>query len=665
MWQIPVDSVIYYVTYINNLLVYLYENIVLIILGMIDFISISLAVYISKKNKENINFNGTKNSDIYNVFSNYITTKEYPPYAVMINGGWGVGKTYFINEFVKSVNKYDIDILYISLHGKEKISDVKDEVKDKSYKKDYAILGLKILIQTINVTPLNDLSEKFGLKKLLTDNIYKMNVFNIWDIVIVDDLERSKIDINSIFGYFNEFIINNTLVVFSCNEKVILCKDNKTVPKNFEDYIVSKEKMINSTFLLKPEVDNVIKTQVNKYSNYWEVSLSTSKINVSIEDIEKIIRDAINVMNLKNMRTVEAMLYDYNLLLSKLCLCLEEVSNADEKDCVEEYLKRFTWNYFIVYMVYKSHSNLDEMNDIHYILKQNILNETSWELLICDSYFLDTVWFKGEIYSGYNQFKVIFKRQDILYKIHNALDMNKNDGNISEENIKKMIDNFENGKYNTIEDIYTYIEVYYSLLKFEILPNGYNISQLVKEIEAFVKNNIDEIDFKNYKWKMSFSNLEDDRIRDLLKELYKIGIDKSYSMLNKKVIFFNMINLDKPLRQINEELYNIDKFTAQDIFEWLSEDKNEEKFIDLCNTIFYIGIDPVGHDFSAEMDYIIKWELKLKEIRELYVDKSQNMKHKYTIEWIKYDEMAKELDDILFHLDAIKDKEGKNDGRKR
>lgn len=660
MWQIPIGDVIDLINYINTSIIFLYQNVVLIICVLINVTSIIGAIICSRKRNTDkcIKFCVDGNKQIYACIEKIIKDKAYPPYAIMINGAWGIGKTYFINAIIKNNCIQDkTDILYVSVYGKKDISDIKDEIKEKSFKKDYLRTILKVLIQILNVLPIDKISvKKEVIQKYINKRIQEINVFNIWDVVIVDDLERTRIDICDIWGYFNEFIINDTLVIFACNENDILNRDEKNIDNNFKEYSIMKEKIINTTFLLEPEIDGVVSNQVKKYEKCWGEYYKIINNKFNSDDISSIIKNAIKITKLKNMRIIESLLFDYNLLLNKLFSCLKIHCNDSENCCVEEYIKRFTEKYFIIYIYYKDTGHLDDINTIwkkyygkKYMLQNILIVDNAWEKIVYDAKYYDDTWFNIEIENGYNNFRNIFKHSDILFKIRESLIYNSNDKIISEENVKIMFKNFKDEKYISIEEVYTYIEVYFSLIKNEIIPESYTINDLVDEVNTFVDENISKIDFKDYE--IYFRKVHDEQVDALFERLNKIAKEKCNSNINKKQNFIDMISNQ---RNYFNYKYSLDQFEAKDIFEWLTVEGIEEKFIDFCNVYFYVGVDTKKRDLSKDINDIEKCYSVINDLKELYVKKANGCKYNYTIEWIKYDEMVKELDAVLEHILNIK-----------
>lgn len=58
--------------------------------------------------------------------SNYLK-RSVTEFAVMIDGGWGVGKTYLLNQYILPSIK-EIKYFHISLYGLSNISDIESEI---------------------------------------------------------------------------------------------------------------------------------------------------------------------------------------------------------------------------------------------------------------------------------------------------------------------------------------------------------------------------------------------------------------------------------------------------------------------------------------------------------------------------------------------------------
>lgn len=169
----------------------------------------------------------------------YIDDKSYN-YAVLIDGDWGSGKTYFakhaltekIEEKEKKAPKPRA-VKYISLYGCKTVNDIQENIAWNFAENARDIISDKVRwdkkANTIAGNVVNT-SRKIGniiLKKYLPEaSIYE--IASEWldigaFIFIVDDLERCDCPINETFGFFNELVEHeNTKVIFLANEKEII-----------------------------------------------------------------------------------------------------------------------------------------------------------------------------------------------------------------------------------------------------------------------------------------------------------------------------------------------------------------------------------------------------------------------------------------------------------
>ena len=167
-------------------------------------------------------------------------------YAVLLNGSWGSGKTYFIEKYIKNLdekyksnkkdkkNKYKKPV-YISLYGLSSVSELKNKIalsiiKNKRIKQLLPILDVSIEIGSDWVSKNTFVQNSDSKLNRIIDIFQKID--NL--IIFFDDLERCNIDINAVLGYINELVEHN-------NIKVILVADESKIGKvNFEENIELK-----------------------------------------------------------------------------------------------------------------------------------------------------------------------------------------------------------------------------------------------------------------------------------------------------------------------------------------------------------------------------------------------------------------------------------------
>src|SRR4051794_7402543 len=78
-----------------------------------------------------------KNRHIREYLSYYISFPRSPYYAVLVNGPWGIGKTFLIKRLLKSLVGPDTKYVFVSLYGLATL----DEIDDALLRAMYPALG--------------------------------------------------------------------------------------------------------------------------------------------------------------------------------------------------------------------------------------------------------------------------------------------------------------------------------------------------------------------------------------------------------------------------------------------------------------------------------------------------------------------------------------------
>lgn len=169
----------------------------------------------------------------------YLKDESYN-YAVLIDGEWGSGKTFFVNNtLTKEINKQEANlntnrsVKYVSLYGCKDMADVQENIA-WSFAED-ARRKIKNRMKwgtTVEKVSSNILlsSQKIGnviMKKFLPEaSIYKISSdwLNLGSFIFIfDDLERCDCPVNEVFGFLNELVEHeNTKVIIIANEKELM-----------------------------------------------------------------------------------------------------------------------------------------------------------------------------------------------------------------------------------------------------------------------------------------------------------------------------------------------------------------------------------------------------------------------------------------------------------
>ena len=253
--------------------------------------------------------------DLVESILDYIRS-DYTDYAIMLNGEWGSGKTYFWNNKIKpkiesmQLNGKRYTAIYMSLYGisnleknSKKIFIETTQLMDKNLKKYMDASGVKNIPEYAK-TGL-DMANFFGVTQN-GDRINYGEFFSTDDKVLCfDDLERANVDVIDILGYINNFVEHDHIkTIIICNEKelstklknsnlemktfiatYLLDKENKlniktdkpmverirdTIEYVFDkanDYERIKEKLIGETFEYAPEFNYIINGLLMRYEN--------------------------------------------------------------------------------------------------------------------------------------------------------------------------------------------------------------------------------------------------------------------------------------------------------------------------------------------------------------------------------------------------------------
>ena len=170
-----------------------------------------------------------KDEQILSVIDNFISNRFYH-YALMINGSWGSGKTYFTqNVLIPHLKQNRPDVNYISLYGistPDEISTklceraIRDKIT-KTTRKNTDGKGAQIATLVIGKFL------KFGIRKLDAEEADLTSIVNILpnydnNVIIFDDLERCQCNICSVLGYINDFVEHSdSSVIIIANEEEI------------------------------------------------------------------------------------------------------------------------------------------------------------------------------------------------------------------------------------------------------------------------------------------------------------------------------------------------------------------------------------------------------------------------------------------------------------
>ena len=209
----------------------------------------------------------------------YYCNEENPTGALLLEGEWGCGKTFFINHTLKTALQDSHIFVRVSLFGIQNAEELQKAVKKKWLETiadymtpDVVDTGVvskifktfkpvaKACIDTAIEASMSE--DKQGIAKsvlsISADQLISIsNTFNAKVIVLVfDDLERTDVPMKDVLGCINDYVENqqfNTIIV--ANEKAIREQEDKN-PKIGYDEI--KEKVVERQLAFQSDSSEIV-----------------------------------------------------------------------------------------------------------------------------------------------------------------------------------------------------------------------------------------------------------------------------------------------------------------------------------------------------------------------------------------------------------------------
>ncbi len=248
--------------------------------------------------------------------------------AIMLTAPWGTGKSYYLqNELIPFIDSDDQKkCIVISLYGLKELQEISKsiylEVRAKVIaKKSEKLSAGKIIGKTI----IKGVASFFGVDlDISQEDLNKLyeSIDLSGKLIILEDLERSQIDIIEILGYVNNLVEQDGVkVLLVANEKEILkyeeqevndatSKNNgkktiKVLTKDSEKYLEVKEKTISDTIHFYGNTKNSITNILRGFNNpilksFANENDTLNRCVISLEIYEEIMRN--NNIQSENLR---------------------------------------------------------------------------------------------------------------------------------------------------------------------------------------------------------------------------------------------------------------------------------------------------------------------------------------------------------------------------
>lgn len=529
--------------------------------------------------------------EIKNAIENYLNISN-TNYACLINGGWGIGKTYFYKKDLCSAIKavcvpnrqgFNYKPIYISLIGLRSRQVLKEIIDERinpfyKYKKETSIQHeARIIENIIN----NETDNEYS--KIIPENI----------VLCFDDLERLESDFfEETLGYINAFIEhNNSKVLFFCNEDGI--KDEIK-----ERYLKIKEKYIRHTFFIDASLSNIIDGQEIDYPQIF-----------SNKDI---ILDYFKNGNSTNSRILL-------FIINQFPKVLNVIENTQLEQKYKNKVIELILKYYSFYSIEKNNGItidiLDSINtakstslaDIDFGWVNEKGNETLFDVPPSKEEELEEQKKVEEINNLKN--KYFNNKEDLEFERFESIAEYILTGCLNEEKLKNEIQSIEKtlkAKEGTGED---------ELIK--SISNIYQYSD--EELPGFIQEILAKVEVGNFSltsylkiysdllWLSSF-NIKAIKVDENFTSKFKSGVEKSLE---------------------NKDIKYVPHLTEQ--FAWSGEDENANKFNDFKEFVEEINDSIRKGKEKADLNHIIQI-MKDNDEKLLYDEISTNKSAYFTLE---------------------------------
>lgn len=225
-------------------------------------------------------------SDELNTFIKNYMDNDKTGMAVLLTSPWGYGKSYYIQNTLKPyLSEEENKCIVVSLYGLGSVQEISKQIyislreiritKGKKQKSEVISTG-KAIGKAVARTLLNVFISQGGFDLPGTDEKAMQEIYESIDLtgklVVLEDLERSEIDIVKILGYVNNLTENDHVkVLLVANEDDIIKKEihdeEEIYSAKTETYLKYKEKTVGDTIRLSDDQTNAITNILSEYGH--------------------------------------------------------------------------------------------------------------------------------------------------------------------------------------------------------------------------------------------------------------------------------------------------------------------------------------------------------------------------------------------------------------
>lgn len=226
-----------------------------------------------------------------NEYIKHYLEKDKTRRAIMLSGAWGTGKSFYIQNILKPyLDQSDTKLVVVSLYGLKDLGELNKaiylEIRAKALaKKSEKLSAGKLIGKTI----IKGVASFFNVDLSMSEEDLQRLYASIdlsGKLIILEDLERSSIDIFDILGFVNSLVEQDGVkVLLVANEDEILkyedvqihvpdengkgqaIKTEKRLTEISERYLREKEKTVGDTIRFSGDIKDAMKSIMSLYKN--------------------------------------------------------------------------------------------------------------------------------------------------------------------------------------------------------------------------------------------------------------------------------------------------------------------------------------------------------------------------------------------------------------
>lgn len=638
---------------------------------------------------------------------------DYTDYAIMINGEWGSGKTYFWNNQIKKkidtmkLNGKRYTTIYMSLYGISNLEDISKKIfiettqlMDKNLRK-YMDANGQISIPEYAKTGL-DMANFFGV----TTNGNKVDYSQFFStddkVLCFDDLERANVDVIDILGYINNFVEHDHIkTIIICNEKELATKmkssnlemktfiatylldkqnelnkaDKPMVEKiqdkiehvfdKVNDYERIKEKLIGETFEYAPQFDYIINGILMRYESNRELIRFLRENTI-------LIMNTFQKSGTRNLRILKHALNDFSKIFEEVSKFYSNTNNR-----VMQTMLIFT--IAVSFEIKAGKITKEKFKNI-----QN--NEEYKSLLVSSRVLLDNRQFYIKEFDNnyYYNFKADYRYFKFIefYVRTRIFDMKIFKSNMDEINETEKTSQMPAYKKILVEEYWKvpddkFIEIVDKTLN-EVKNGDLELIDIVKLFEYFVyfsKSNLILNDINTLKTifltGMNLASLHSSYCRNVEEELGKVIIrgdsKKSEDEIDEIMKQFNILNnqlLEKEYKEKADEIFKSIPIKMEQFYERFDKECMDIPILKYYDPfqVFQRVSCASNEDIVAIKEKIVQRVYKNKDVAIQELENLRKLKQLMdgyisgkdtTIKLVLLREFAEELEDVIKYIESL------------